>query len=514
MREKLNILLVTPGVMDIPPKSWGAIEKVIWNYKIQLEKFGHSVDIDVPWDFKKDYDIIHSHMANQSLHDLYRVANKKYIFSLHDHHVYNKGKNSDVYKDNLDAIKKSIISLTHAEYMIDYFDDTDKLFYLSHGVDTKLYYNKNIVKHEHKLLCVANNFLLGEPGYDRKGFRFAIEAAKELDLPITIVGSNEEYFNLNNDLLDYKKLVIVDSPNENELIDIYNNHTIFVHMSDLEAGHPNLTLLEALSCGLPVVGTYMGTDSLGGLIKCKRLTSDVVDKINYVIDNYETLKESTLDVRDKYDWEIIVKKLEQIYYNVIDINEEFDSEKVRNKIVDIYNNTEINYKEPIKPKVVIGVDFKSGPKVMIPSTIGDKFNYQVDFIDGKYGNIIYSTRLTNGQWAKANRDWYTDWVIKVVNLDNGELKVFNFDIKDKNVYIELISQDVNDIMKWVELVDEFRIKHNCVVYCSSSGYNDIFKDKYDKIKFIDNIELNKIYVKYTIKHTEDNDDAAKNVLGL
>ena len=39
----------------------------------------------------------------------------------------------------LNTLIKSIFSLAPAEYVVDYFDDTDKLFYLSHGVDTDYY---------------------------------------------------------------------------------------------------------------------------------------------------------------------------------------------------------------------------------------------------------------------------------------------------------------------------------------------------------------------------------------
>ena len=41
----MKITQVTPGLISIPPKGWGAIEKIIWNYKIQFEKMGHECDI-------------------------------------------------------------------------------------------------------------------------------------------------------------------------------------------------------------------------------------------------------------------------------------------------------------------------------------------------------------------------------------------------------------------------------------------------------------------------------------
>ena len=41
----MKIAQITPGNMEIPPKGWGAIERVIWEYKLGLEKHGHQVDI-------------------------------------------------------------------------------------------------------------------------------------------------------------------------------------------------------------------------------------------------------------------------------------------------------------------------------------------------------------------------------------------------------------------------------------------------------------------------------------
>jgi len=500
MKRKLDILLVTPGIMEIPPKSWGAIEKVIWNYKIQLEKLGHSVDIDVPWDFKKDYDIYHSHMANQSIYDLHSVAKKPYIFSLHDHHVYYKGLNSEISKQNFNAIKKSTISITHAEYLIDFFSDTDKLFYLTHGVDTNLYKDKNYIKDGHKLLCVAANGLIDNKSYDRKGLRFAIESAKELNLPITIVGPNKPYFDHNSDLLEYDKLNIVNSPNETELIEIYNNHTIFIHMSILEAGHPNLTILESLSCGLPIIGTYLGTDKLDGLVKCKRDTDDVVDKIKYVIDNYIDIKSKALETSKRYDWEIIVKNLEQIYYNVIDIKEKFNSGKMRNKIIDIYDNSPINHKEPNVPKTKMLIDYQNGPKVSISSPIDD-VKYKIEFMDND--KIVHTTQLSNNQWTKANRRWYTEWVIKVTNLNGGYVNHIKFDIKQKNVYINMISDSIEHILNWLKSVEIFRKKHNCIIYCKTD-FNYIFNSKFQNIEFVDSdFNKNNIYVTYDIGYSDD-----------
>jgi glycosyltransferase involved in cell wall biosynthesis len=68
----MKIALIGPGLMPIPPTSWGAVEILMWNYKIYLEKKGHEVKIyntkdlsSVKKDIEsKDFDIVHLHFDN------------------------------------------------------------------------------------------------------------------------------------------------------------------------------------------------------------------------------------------------------------------------------------------------------------------------------------------------------------------------------------------------------------------------------------------------------------------
>ena len=41
----MKIVIVGPGIMPIPPTGWGAVEILIWDQKLALEKLGHEVDI-------------------------------------------------------------------------------------------------------------------------------------------------------------------------------------------------------------------------------------------------------------------------------------------------------------------------------------------------------------------------------------------------------------------------------------------------------------------------------------
>ena len=206
--EHMDIVQVATGLISIPPNGWGAVERIIWEYDTNLTSLGvNSLILDWSNVEKRDNQIVHCHMANTAL-DM-RDRGIPYIYSLHDHHAEWYGKDSVVYRNNLEAIKGSVFSICHSKHIIDYFDGTDKLFFLPHGVNTSFFKYKETVG-DHALLMIANNGIAGESTIDRKGFRYAIEAAMELDLPITIAGpeNNHEFFNGHRDLLKYDKLTL------------------------------------------------------------------------------------------------------------------------------------------------------------------------------------------------------------------------------------------------------------------------------------------------------------------
>jgi autotransporter strand-loop-strand O-heptosyltransferase len=344
---------------------------------------------------------------------------------------------------------------------------------------------------------VANNGYANDPTYDRKGFRYSIEAAKLLDLPITIVGpknNKDNFFRVNPDLLTYPKLTIIEDPNEVELIKIFNQHTIFLHPSELEAGHPNLTLLEAMSCGLPIVGTYNGKSNLDGLVKCGRNTIDVRNKISSIINgNYEEWRKKARQTSLKYDWSIIVKQLEDYYTFAVSVRNNFSREDMRKNVVNSYESGVINYKKHNEPKIHYNVNFNDGAFFEILCLTKKKVN--VEFIDKDTNSTIYNTTLGSNMYARPNIKYHKNWKIKVTGDDN---RVFDFDAKDKNVLIQFESSSIGDSLAWIPYVDEYRKKHQCKMYCSTFQ-NDLYEKEYPEINFIKpGTQINDIYATYKI----------------
>ena len=99
---------------------------------------------------------------------------------------------------NNETIKNSLFSLIPTEDMIDFFLYPEKLRRLHHGVNTN-YFFPHENKKDIRLICVGG-------GDDRKGFHLAVQAAKKLGLPITIVGPdsiheiyNKQFYDIVND---------------------------------------------------------------------------------------------------------------------------------------------------------------------------------------------------------------------------------------------------------------------------------------------------------------------------
>ena len=67
MKKKIALILISSNI-PVPPKGWGAIEKYIWEYKINLEKLGHQVELRYPnANDLTSFDIVQVHTWNQAL---------------------------------------------------------------------------------------------------------------------------------------------------------------------------------------------------------------------------------------------------------------------------------------------------------------------------------------------------------------------------------------------------------------------------------------------------------------
>ena len=469
----MKVVHVTPGLLPIPPNGWGAVEKIIWEFHNQL--LSKNVESVISYLDEVNYkpgDIVHIHVANLAI--LAHQRGIPYYFTCHDHHAYLYGKDSHVFKENYEAIKHSIKSFVPAKYLVDYFGHPN-VEYLSHGVNTEWFKPSNKTFILHKLLCVANNGFIHDPSEDRKGFLFAIEAAKQLDLPITIAGpiNNKKFFDKFKP--NYDKLTVIYDLSESDLLNLYQNHTLFIHPSILEAGHPNLTLLEAIGCGLPVVGTFEENNELPGLYRIQRTNESVVDGIKYVISNYDTFRKDCLNTTKEKSWSNITDTLID-FYNKKDLHM-----TMKKQLEEIYNTTKIQHRSRLLPRNKINCDFTDGCKLEIIGSYDRDYN--VKFFDKKTNSLVYENNIKNNMWCMPSIKYFVDWQVKVLDLSTNETITIDFNLQGKNVKIINDSPSLGDFISWVPYVDKFQKTHNCTLDFYTPN-TELFKESYPNINFL------------------------------
>jgi glycosyltransferase involved in cell wall biosynthesis len=107
----------------------------------------------------------------------------------------------------------------------------------------------------------------------------------------------------------------------NKLVEYYQKAGAFVLPSYYESA--GISLLEAMSCGVPVIATNVGgipeiiTNERDGLLVSPGDPEELAQALLKVLDDKE-LRETLASnarqkVRSKYDWEIIVNRIEAIY---------------------------------------------------------------------------------------------------------------------------------------------------------------------------------------------------------
>jgi autotransporter strand-loop-strand O-heptosyltransferase len=455
----MRIAQITPGVIPIPPNGWGAVEKVIWEYTKILRSLGHEVEILYTDDVKPgEWDIVHVHMANLAL--ILRDKGIPYVFSHHDHHAYHFGKNSEVYRQNIEAIKGSVLTFVHAKYLVNFFEALPQIRYLGHGANIHDYVfedrSKSILEQEPKLIMMAHNGILGDPLFDRKGFIPGIDAAKLLNLPITVVCPskiNQDFFRHHSEVSSYEKLTILYDLDYIKSLEILNEHHIFLNPGILEAGHPNLTVAESISLGIPVVGTMesdipgqMRIDFNGQAIDSEELAIG----IQKVINSYSNFVLSCQEQRNLFSWEVVVSRMIMEYVA-------FSGLPQKKILLDDYKNTNIKPIRSSNPGYYYW--FRSNP-YFYKCSAPESNSLSIVFKDSKTGSVI--NYLCPGEnkrnWVMTQDDpkKFIDW--EIVLMDGAEiLNSFKMDLRNQHVLIIKGSVDCPST-----IIEQFIKKTDCI----------------------------------------------------
>ena len=301
----MKISIVGPGIMPIPPTGWGAVEILIWDQKLALEKLGYEVDIV---NTKSPIEIIQKinsyrpdfvHIQYDDFIELYPYI--QYPCAITSHFGYlEQPKKWGYYHDRIVKPFQRI---------------SPKIFCLSDGI--KNVYEKELLIEKNNLYVTPNGvniskFITRDPKYpDRSLYLAKIDYRKRQSMFQSIgslyyAGYNAgPNFNTNiNYLGEWSKE------------HLYNNLTDYgnlVLLSDGEA-HP-LVCMEALAAGLGVVVCEYGAANLdttkdfitvipeSKITDLKYLEDEIIKNRDYSVSH----KDDIIKYASNFDWVNVIK---------------------------------------------------------------------------------------------------------------------------------------------------------------------------------------------------------------
>ena len=302
----MKISIVGPGIMPIPPTGWGAVEILIWDQKLALEKLGHKVRIvntESPTDIIKEVNTFSPDFVHIQYDDFIGVYPYiQYPCAITSHFGYlEQPEKWDYYGDRIvkpfHFIKPNVFCLSSGIKEI-YGKviqiPEDRLFVTPNGVNVDMFKCTEEPIHPHASIYLAK--------IDYRKRQFMFQGINSL----YYAGNNsDQRFNTNKNYLgEWSKP---------ELYKNLTNYGNLVLLSDGEA-HP-LVCLEAFAAGLGVVVSEWAAANLD--LKKNFITvipEDKIDDIEYVeseiIRNREYSVYNRKEIREyaeEFDWVNVIE---------------------------------------------------------------------------------------------------------------------------------------------------------------------------------------------------------------
>ena len=146
-----------------------------------------------------------------------------------------------------------------------------------------------------------------------------------------------------------------------------------------------------------------------------------------------------------------------------------------------YNNLKYLKTQPLFPQPTFTYSFVQGARLEVQGKTSKK--YKVQFINQENNKTIHEAELTNNMWTKTSVEYFVNYNIKVIDLDDGEVAfTHKFNAKDKKVYIHISSAALGDTLAWFPYAEKFRKKHQCELIVSTF-HNEMFEENYPEITF-------------------------------
>ena len=304
----MKISIVGPGIMPIPPTGWGAVEILIWDQKLALEKLGHEVQIvntQSPIDIIKQINSFRPdfvHIQYDDFIELYSYV--QYPCAITSHFGYLEQPNRwDYYGARIakpfQDIKPNVFCLSYGikeVYQNILNIPSDRLFVTPNGVNINEFNYVSNPKHSDRSIYLAK--------IDYRKRQHLFQSIKTLWYAGNV--ADTRFDQSKNYLGEWSKHTL------------YNNLTHYgnlVLLSDGEA-HP-LVCMEALAAGIGVVVSQWGAANLD--ISKDFITVIPEEKINdieyvesRIIENREYSVQHRDEIREyvkQFDWTTVIKNI-------------------------------------------------------------------------------------------------------------------------------------------------------------------------------------------------------------
>lgn len=312
----MKIALVAGGHLSIPPKGWGGVEHLIWNFHNQLKKIGDEVSIinttSIDQIIEKlnseNFDAVHLHYDQYANLMPHIKCNKRMVTS-HYPYLENPEPQYTFLYDLLNTSESHIVCLSDRikKEFLHRGSDSTNVSVLPCGIDVDSYSID-----EESVLYPDRSIVVGkiEP---RK--RQAFLQNKNLD--IDFIGNNTDPNFDTNDPCYF---------GEQSKQDIMDNLTSYANMVLLSSGeaHP-FVCLEGMAAGLGLVLSEQSTANLD--LSKPFITVIPDDKLNdtdYLKKEIEQNRKISLPIRkeirqyckDNFDWCVIIEKYKEIIENI------------------------------------------------------------------------------------------------------------------------------------------------------------------------------------------------------
>lgn len=322
----MKICLVGPGIMEIPPVGWGAVEILIWDYYLQLIEIGHIVNIintsnqiDIINNIiEEKYDFVHIHYdCFYNIIPVIKKYTKKIAITSHYPYIDQPDKYDENYKNIFNFFIKNsdfyifCISQKDANTFIKYCDVKENIYKIDNGANSKLFrFSYNPIKKE-RTICLGK--------IEERKQQYLISDIEEIDFIGNI--SDEKFKITKNYLGPYTK------------DQLYNCLTEYGNMVLLSNGEADpLVIKEGLMAGLGIViSSSMQSLYDTSLDFIDIIPENKMNDLDYIKDIINKNRNISISMRHKireyainnFSWEKIINKYSVVICNLCNIEKKY-----------------------------------------------------------------------------------------------------------------------------------------------------------------------------------------------